>query len=181
MKMTTSWAFASAAVVAFLVAGCTTDTTNDTSEGGVTTGAAGTSAGTAGSGGGGEMGTGGGGASGAGGTSSDTDGGAQPMSDCEKCAYAKCKMEADACEADTMKNGCAAFVDDFYTCLKTADTAMKVDGCGSDFASMVSAMGMSQSLSSELSGCMTDSDPAKGCLAECGAMSAGGGSDGGTE
>ena len=42
MKMITSWAFASAAVVAILVAGCTTETT-DTSEGGVsTTGAAGT-------------------------------------------------------------------------------------------------------------------------------------------
>ena len=37
MNMTTSWAFASAAVVAILVAGCTTEVT-DGSEGSVSTG-----------------------------------------------------------------------------------------------------------------------------------------------
>jgi hypothetical protein len=178
MKMTTSWAFASAAVVAFLIAGCTTASTDDSSEGGVTTGAAGTSAGTAGSGGSGGEGT-GGGATGGGG-SSETDGGAEVMSDCEKCAYAKCKTEVNACEADKGAMGCGTIVDDFYTCLKTADTATKVDTCASQFASNASPMGMSQSLASELGGCMTDTDPAKGCLSECGAMSAGG-SDGGTE
>ena len=101
MKMTTSWAFASAAVVAILVAGCTVETTADNSEGGVTTGASG-STGTAGSGGSGGSGTGGGGSATGGGGSGDTDSGAVAMSACEKCAFAKCNamMEVTKCVAD---------------------------------------------------------------------------------
>ncbi len=176
MKMTTSWAFASTAVVAILVAGCTTSTTDD-SEGGVTTsGTAGTT-GTAGSA--GAAGSTTGGSSGAGG-SSDTDA-AAPMSACETCAYLKCNSmkEVDNCENDKGANGCALFVDDFYDCLKTADTQDKVAGCGTDFASMVSSMGMSQGYVNELSGCVTDTDPTKGCLSECGAVA--GGADAGTK
>src|SRR3954453_23309393 len=110
MNMTTSWAFASAAVVAILIAGCTTEVT-DTSEGGVTTtGSAGS--GTAGSAGaGGDMSTGVGG--GTGGSSSDKDA-SEPVSVCETCAYAKCKMAQDACEAD---KGCEGAVDAFFECI----------------------------------------------------------------
>jgi hypothetical protein len=175
MKMTTSWAFASAAVVAILVAGCTTDTT-DTSEGGVsTTGTAGTSTGTAGAGGDNTAGS-----SGAGGTSSGTDAGGM-MSACETCAYAKCNSmkEVDNCENDKGAMGCSTQVDAFYDCLKTANTEEKVAGCGTDFASMVSSTGMTQGFVNELAGCVTDTDPTKGCLAECGATAGGG--DGGTE
>lgn len=172
MKMTTSWAFASAAVVAILVAGCTTDT-SDTSEGGVSTGTAGTSTGTAGSGGGNSA----GGSSGAGGTSSDTDA-AEAMGDCEKCAYAKCTMmEVDKCEADTVADGCKANVDAFYECLKTADTSTKVDGCATQFVSNCTPTGMSQGLANDVGSCVTDT--ATGCLTECGATA--GGSDGGAE
>jgi hypothetical protein len=180
MKKIITWAFASA-TVAILAAGCTTDTTSDTSEGGVTTGTSGT-AGSAGSAGAGGSAT--AGSSGAGGTASETDGGAAMMSDCEKCAYAKCNgmMEVDKCEADktTKMDGCGDKVDAFYDCLKTADTTDKVMGCEADFASQVSGMGMSQDLANTLAGCV-DQTGAMGCLTECGATAAGGGSDAGTD
>jgi len=125
MKMTTSWAFASAAVVAILVAGCTTETA-DNSEGGVTTGTAGGSAaGAAGSGGGSST----GGSGGTGGSSSDTDSGGEVMTPCETCAYAKCKMTQDACEADP---GCKGSEDDFIKCL--AMPGSDEASCAGDFA-----------------------------------------------
>jgi hypothetical protein len=163
MKMTTSWAFASSAVIAILVAGCTSETT-DNSEGGVSTGAAGSSTGSAGSS-AGSAGSGTGGSSGAGGSASEDSG--TPPGPCEACAYKKCAMESDACEADNVANGCHAHVDDFYDCLGTADTDMKVVDCSTAFVSNVTPTGMSQSFAGDLVSCVTDSDPTKGCLAEC--------------
>jgi hypothetical protein len=162
MKMTTSWAFASSAVVAILIAGCTTEVSDNSEGGASTTGTAGSTSGTAGSAGS----TGTSGSSGAGGSSSDTDA-STPPGPCEACAYSKCAAEADKCEKDEVANGCHAHVDDFYDCLGTAETATKVEACGTDFASNVVGTGMSQIFANDLAGCVTDTDPTKGCLAEC--------------
>lgn len=154
MNMTTSWAFASAAVVAILVAGCTTEVT-DSSEGGVSTGASGSAAGAAGSGGGSS--TGGGGGTGG---SSDTDAGPEVMSVCETCAYAKCKTEADACEAD--KDGCGAEVDKFYTCI--SKSGADETACALTFAEQSNNSDAGGSLANDLAGCMVDT---MGCLETC--------------
>jgi len=167
MKMTTSWAVASAAVVAILVAGCTTETT-DTSEGGVTTGAAGGEmAGAAGAGTGGDTSTGGGGTGGSG----NTDAGPEVMSACETCAYAKCKTEADACEAD--KAGCGAEVDKFYTCI--SKPAANETDCAASFVSDANKTDGGGSLANDLGSCMVDT---MGCLETC---QGGSGTDAGTD
>jgi hypothetical protein len=139
MKKITSCAVVSMAI-GVLVAGCTSDTSTDT-EGG-----AGSTA-TGGSGGSGTGGTSGGSATGGSGGATDAGSEAAPMSACEVCAYAKCKMEADACEAD--KNGCGAAVDEFYSCLTMGGD---LADCGTTFASgMVDA---GASLANDLATCM---------------------------
>jgi hypothetical protein len=90
-------------------------------------------------------------------------------------------MEVTKCAADKGSDtgyGCVEKVGDFYDCLKTADTDDKVMGCEASFVSQVFGMGVGRALASELTRCVDDTDPAKGCLAECSAMT-GGGSDAG--
>ena len=166
MKMTTSWAFASAAVVAILVAGCTTETA-DSGDGGTTTGTSGTSTGgSAGAGGSGST----AGSAGTGGGMAGAGGSAEMMSACETCAYSKCnKMkEVDNCEADTM--GCGARVDAFYDCISKAGA--DETGCSTTFVTDANGSDAGGDLANELASCMVG---AMGCLDAC----QGGGSDAG--
>ena len=153
MKMTTSWAFASAAVVAILVAGCTTETA-DNSEGGVTTGTAGSSAaGSAGSGGASTGGSGGG----TGGSSSDSDAGPEPMSVCETCAYAKCKTEGVTRARPIRALRCASSTLSSTASARRAPTK-EVAGSLPEPNPRLRWLRRGRYLAGDLASCMTDTD-----------------------
>jgi hypothetical protein len=157
MMNITSWAAASAAMIAIFGA-CTTEVTSDNGDGGVTsTTASGGSGGT-----GGTTSTGGTGGDGTGGTGGSSDEGgtcsapATPTV-CETCAFAHCMAEVCACDAVTDCKGARGA---YFTCLAGLDGG-NMEACASDFVTQAGNAGSGPA--NELTGCIGDNNCEDAC------------------